>query len=340
MIDFIIGLICLILAQLIIQVRKAYFALPLNEVRRRAIKGDKFYQTIYPVVSYSPTLRILLWIKLALLSSIALVLFARIAPIWLGVVLVLGWLALAFSWLPNSKISKSSIYITEFVTPFFAWFLNWSYPLVKELDRLANIYPNAHTGLYELEDLHQVLSRQSAQADNRISELQLGRARKLLSFENATADQYLKSWKSVMKVADSDLIGPKLLDELHKSGQIAFPVTKGSNQKQAIGVLYKDDIGINSQGKVSDYMHSPIKTVSEHEKIESVLAKFSLSGQNLFMVVNKAHDIVGVLSLKDALSSLLSPALSAHANNNKLTKKIDSLEEEESDSGEIDENSK
>ena len=87
-------------------------------------------------------------------------------------------------------------------------------------------------------------------------------------------------------------------------------VTKGNKSdsgKELVGVLNKPDIGLNTQGKVGDYVRSPIRYIQEDETIESALAKFSLTGQILFVVINPKRDIVGYLTLKEALSSILSP---------------------------------
>lgn len=307
MIDFIIGLACLIIALGIIMLRKAYFAKPYYELRRQAIKGDKYARTIYPVVAYGPLLRGLLWILLGIFSAVALVLFARLAPLWLGIILVIGWLWLAFSWLPNTKPSKFSQSLALGVTPLFNWLLNSGYPLVRQLDKITKYYPIAHTGLYEPEDLDQLVERQLEQADNRISTKQLGRIKKLLVFESAVVSTYTQPWSALMILAANDPIGPIMLDELHKSKQTSFVVTKTAKDHQVVGILNRTDVGLNSQGKVADYMHHPVVYVQEDELIESALAKFATGSQILLVVVNKDHLPIGVLTLKDALKALLSP---------------------------------
>lgn len=305
--DFIIAVVCLLLALLVVVLRKAYFALPLYELKRRATRNEQFARAVYPVVSYDSSLRGLLWTMLGIFSAVALVLFARLAPVWLGIGLVAAWLWLAFSWLPNNKTTKLSQDIAVLVTPFLAWVLHHTFPVIQKLGKLSRYYGQPHTGLYESEDLHRVLTQQENQADNRIAVVQLGRVKKLLAFEAASVADYFRPWEEIVKLTAGEPIGPKLLDDLHRSGQTTFPVTKTKSNQELVGILNKEDVGLKSQGLVRDHMRLPPRTINQEETMESALAQFSLSGQVFLIVVDNDQQISGGLSLKDALSSLLLP---------------------------------
>lgn len=310
MTDFIIAVVFLVLALVILMERKAFFALPAYELKRQAASGDKFAREIYPLVSYGSSFRALLWLLLGVFTAVSLVLFARLAPVWFGIIMVAIVLWLTFSWLPSIRLSKLNRDLALLSVPIFAWVLHYAYPLIKELGKLERYYIRdaVHTGLYEPEDLHKVLERQEVQLDNRISAVQLGRLKKLLAFEQAKVSDYMVEWSKVMKLNSEDFVGPKLLDEMHKSGQSAFPVMKGQSSKSAIGVLNKEEVGLMSEGRVADHMHQPIVHAKQKESMESALAKFALSGQSLLLVTDNSVETVGVLTLKDALGSLLAPA--------------------------------
>jgi len=307
MVTFILGSICLILALSLIVLEKSYFDIPAHEVKRQAMKGDRYASMIYPLVAYGKTLRSVLLVMIILFSAIGLVLFARLAPIWLAIILVIVLLWLAFNWIPNADISKTSKRLTKLFSPILLRLVNRVYPVVLKLDGFFNNNKTPHTGIYELEDLKEIITRQALQQDNRISDLQLGRMAKLLVFESTTVGKYKTAWKGIMTIAANEPIGPILLDDMHNSGQVAFPVTIKKNDPKLVGILNKDDVGLKSQGKVADFMHEPVIYINEDEPIENALAKFSLSGRPLLIVNNHKHQIVGVLTLKDALSSILSP---------------------------------
>lgn len=307
MTDFIIAVIFLVLAVVVVALRKAFFALPVYELKRQAAAGDQYSKQIYPVVAYGETFRALLWLLLGIFVAVSLVLFDRLAPVWFGVILdgILLWLT--FSWFPHARARKFNRQLALYAVPVFAWVLHYTYPIVKELGKLGRYYDQGHTGIYENEDLHQVLVRQELQTDNRISAVQLGRLRKFLAFETAVVSQYQTDWKNIMKLSADAPISPLLLDEMHQSGQTAFPVTKTKNSKSLVGILNRDDVGLKSDGRIADHMHSNVRYIKQDEPMESALAKFALSGQVMFVVINKAEDIVGALTLKDALGSLLAP---------------------------------
>ena len=305
MIDFIIACICLILAWQVILLRRAYFSKPVYEVRRQATSGNGFARLIYPVVAYGPTVRAMLWLVLGVLTAIALVLLARLAPIWLGICLLAVWLWLAFSWIPNRRVGALGRQSARMATPVLIWFLNWSYPTMRFLEKLTGRYLPPHTGIYESTDLHRLLHQTAAQPDNRITTEELNGIKKLLTFKLANVTGYLQPWQQVVKVYEDETISPKMLDDLHKSGQAIFPVLNSKAVPRPTGWLYWEDIGLESRGTVHDYMRRPVRYVNEAETLNKVLAKFSLSGSSVFATVNAKQKITGILSLKGVLEALV-----------------------------------
>ena len=170
---------------------------------------------------------------------------------------------------------------------------------------MLRFYAPTHSGIYEPSDLHQLLVRQTQQPDNRIKTKQLGRISQLLEFETSTVSDYSRPWKRSMKLVASDPVGPKLLDEMHRSSQGVFAVIAGKSSREVVGLLNKDDIGLKSSGLIRDHMHGNVETINEDEPIEKSLAKFALSGQALLIVISSADEVIGTITLRDALSSLL-----------------------------------
>ncbi len=329
----IIGLICLVLALAIVLIRKGYFASPLYELKRQAAAGDEYAKTVYPVAAYGTALRSLLWLLLAVFIAVSLVEFDRFAPLAIGVVLDAVLLWLAFSWLPNSNSSPVCRQLTLLANPFFAWVMHYAYRPLAKLDRIHARYARPHTRLYEADDLNRLLDSQLNQPDNRINQVTLLRAKKLIAFESAKVADYKVSWKDVMRVTAGETIGPKLLDDLYKSGQSAFPVTQLKGGKDVIGILNRDSLSLTSQGLVKDFMQTNVTALGEDEPLEAALEKFSDSGQSLFLIVNNDRKVSGVLALKDCLRALMEVEL----NNTTATASEDlALEDyEEMETGEM-----
>ena len=306
MIDFIIACVCLVLAWQVILLRRVYFSKPVYEVRRQATSGNGFARLIYPVIAYGPTVRATLWLLLGVLTAAALVLLAKLAPVWLGICLVAVWLWLAFSWIPNRRVGAMSRQSARLATPMIIWFLNWSYPLMRHLEKLTGRYWPEHTGIYESEDLHRLLRQTAAQPDNRLTEQELKGLKQLLSFKTARVLKYIRPWKLTVKVYEDETISPKLLDDLHKSGQAVFPVLYSKAVPRPTGWLYWEDIGLDSRGTAKDHMRTPIRYINELETLDKALAKYSLSNSSVFVAVNEQRKVTGVLNLWDVLKALVS----------------------------------
>ena len=295
---------CLLLAALALIVKKAYFALPSYELKRRAASGDKYARAIYPATAY-PALRGLLFALSTVLSALGLILFARSSNLVYALVLSVVWLWLIYSWLPNRGVSNFSKQLAKSLSPFFIWLFSWAYPLLKQFERLQNRYKETHTDLYENDDLRSFLRHQARQEDNRISARQLMRLSKLVSFEETTVGHLARSWKSSFRLTESDIVGPKLLDELHRSKQQAFIVTNHKNSRHAVGVLSRDALSLESQGRITDFMLKDVGYIRSDESVESALSYFSSHVSPLLVVLDKENEPVGTLSLADTLNALL-----------------------------------
>jgi CBS domain containing-hemolysin-like protein len=296
--------ICLVLALLMSMLRKAYFSLPAYELKRRAVSGDKIYSKLYPAVA-NRSLRGLLWLLMTALAAAFLVLVSLSVNLGLAIVVAVIWIWLLYSWLPNRRTSSIDYRLAALTAPFFIWLFNWAHPALKYLERVQKRYNEIHTGVYEYQDLRGFLRIQAQQPDNRISPQQLSRLAKLVAFEEAKVNHFFKPWKATIKLAESDIVGPKLLDEMHRSKQLSFAVTKQRNSHQICGVLSRDVVGLSSEGRVSDYMRSDFATIGRDDSMEDALLSFAHSSVPLLIVLDKESEAVGTLSLKDALDALL-----------------------------------
>ena len=301
---FYVAIVCLLLALMASILRRAYYDLPVYELKRRAAGGDKFAQAIYPAVAY-PSLRGLLGLLLAVFSALGLILLNRHIALTYGIVVASLWLWLVYSWIPNRPVSKISRYLARISAPFFVWLFNWSHPALKHLERVQKHYEPPHTQLYEIDDLRRFLHHQARQPDNRISARQLMRLGKLVAFEEAQVGHFSRPWKSSLRVVETDMVGPKLLDEMHRSKQTAFAVTKHKNSHQIIGALSRDALSLESEGQVRDYMRTDIESIGRDEPIESALIRFAQTTTPLLVVLDKENEAIGTLCLSDALDALL-----------------------------------
>ena len=284
-------------------------ALPPAELKRQA-RADKRGKSasIYKLVSYGPSLDVFLGL-LVIASLIGSVLAAYAISWWLvAVVFVLSLLV----WLkdPNGKSGKVHWSLAGYLAYPADWLLVIMDPLFRRLRMVSRSKPKRpHTRAYEKEDLLALIKRQGAQADNRISHSDLQTALAALSFDDKAVGSVMTPRRKVKMVEAGEPIGPHLMDELHASGQISFPVVKGSVKSSSpdiIGALYlRDIIGVEHGGKVSDFAKRPAVYVNEKQTLRQALSAFAKTRQHLLLVVNNFEEIVGILTFEDILNQLI-----------------------------------
>ncbi|OVE79571.1 hypothetical protein BVY00_00060 [bacterium G20] len=223
--------------------------------------------------------------------------------------LLLSWFLLGnqFSIRPGSWLWQ----IAGFLAVPAAYVLSFLQPVVgRAAGLIKNLEPHLHTGVYEKEDLLDLLRRQSGLVDNRISETELKAARGALTFGDKTVTSVMTPRMAVTWVSRDDTISPKLMDDLHKTGHIRFPVTASGSQPtnpEVVGILYLTDLlkNLERSGVVGAVMKKDAHFINESHSLAQALDGFLKSGQHLLIVVNNFEEVVGVLTLEDVLSQIL-----------------------------------
>jgi CBS domain containing-hemolysin-like protein len=308
MTDLIFALILLVVALAGVVVRKTYFAIPIRELKRRAVRHEPLASKIYRVAAYGNSLRSLLWLYIGLTSAGSLVLLARVLPVWLSLLVVGPLLWVAFSLLPASRTTSLGARLTILVTPPIAWLLNYLHPaLSRGADVVERRYlTGRHTGLFERDDLLRLIEQQREQIDSRLSPEELEIARRALSFDQYTVGDVLTPRKDIKVVQASDTVGPILIDELHKSGQDYVLVRDGSETKGPfVGTVAVNQLGLQSTGQVRDTMNDTVYYLHENDPLSEALHAFFVTNYSLFVVVNSAEDYVGVITIESVLRQLL-----------------------------------
>lgn len=306
MTSFIFALVLLGLALLGVVVRKTYYYLPLKELKRQAEHHDPLAAKLYQAVAYGSSLRGFLWLIIALASAGGFVLLARIAPVWLSLLAVIMLLWAAFSWLPATKVTNWGYRLTLFVTPTIARLLGYFYPLLSRGTAVVEKQYSAvaHTGLYERDDLLELIERQQRQKDNRLPPEELEIAKRALSFGDHKISDVLIPRKQIKTVMADDTIGPILIDELHKTGQ-DFMIVREAPRGPILGTLEFKHLDLHSAGRVRDVMDSTVYYVHENDNLSEALHAFFVTNHPFFVVVNSFEEYVGVISVQNVLRQLL-----------------------------------
>jgi len=288
---------------------KIFRSLPLHELRRRARGKDHQAAAIYRVAAYGPTFEGLIY-PLGLASAIILVLWTARTGWWQAVVTIFIELALAFWW-PRARPGGWLWKFGAWVAPLYAKVFSFIRPVLGPLAKLvpAGVWVPVHAGIYEKEDLLELLDSQSGVVDNRVSDQDLLIASNALRFGDKKVASVMTPRREMRLVAEDEAVGPKLMDELHATGFSRFPVVAGSAKAASptvIGTLYfKDLLKHDGKGSIKDIARHDAYFINESCDLHDCLAAFSSSKHQLLIVVNNFEEIVGVISLEDVLEQIL-----------------------------------
>lgn len=303
-------LLLAVLVFLSVSLRKTYQHIPVKELRRRARRGDDFAAVMYRVASYGIGLNVLLWFLIGASGGALFWVLSRNLSGWLAMLLVAGIIWVAFAWLPSRAVSSPNKKVAAMMAPPVAKVLSWMQPLMSWLSvRLNQFRPgHAHTGLYEREDLLELLDRQANQIDNRLSEDELRIARGALLFGERNIREIMTPRRMIKMLIPDAVISPHLMDELHATGFSRFPVMdkNAKGHEEIVGTLFlRDLINYPTSGYVKDIMQRTVYYVNENGSLIHALNAFLKTKHHLFVVVNNFEEIVGVLSIEDVLEQIL-----------------------------------
>jgi CBS domain containing-hemolysin-like protein len=306
MIQFIVALVFLLIALGAITLLKTYYYLPRRELQRQARAHHPLAVVLWRAVAFGSSLQLLLWTVIGVSAGVGLVLLTRVAPPVLGIVVVALTVWLGFVWIPRTRLTSFGGRLAGLATPTVVWLLSVMQPVWSwTTQQLGRFSLGAHTGLYEREDLEDIIERQAAQPDNRISNDVLDLARRALKFDDYRVADVVVSRVGVKSLSADEAIGPVLMDELHAAGHSRFPVYQG-DKNNIVGTLYlRDIVDGKRSGTVATYADRHVFYVHENDRLSEALRAFRQAKQQLLVVVNSFEEYVGIITVTDVLQKLL-----------------------------------
>ena len=299
----IFSLLCIVLAISLGVARKVYAATPANELKRRAVKKETNASKLFQAVTYGDSLWALLWGGIAILGSVGIVLLARSANILLSVAVIISTLSFLFIWLPVSRVTSLGMRVTLFINPVVVWLLAHLHPILSRGAEIAEKrYPAAHTGLFERNDIVQLITQQADQQDSRLSIEELAIVQRALTFGDYQVGDILTPRSTITTVSVTETLGPILIDELHKSTAPFVLVLEGKSK--IVGSLEVNKLGLQSSGPISEHL-SPVYFLHQKDTLREALHAFFVTNYPLFVVVNSFEEYVGIVTIESVLRQLL-----------------------------------
>lgn len=128
-----------------------------------------------------------------------------------------------------------------------------------------------------------------------------------LHFNEKKVEDIMTPRGVVETIAKDEIIGPLVLDELHKTGHSRFPVID-TNIDHIVGVLHIKDllrVGAKDSETAEQAMEKRVFYINQEQTLDHALAAFIKTRHHLFVVVNGYRETAGVLTLEDVMEALL-----------------------------------
>ncbi len=292
---------------LLVSLQRTYSHYPLKELKRRARDGDEIAAALTRAVAYGHSLRAVLWLLILITSGTLFVFVSTSAPIWVALTSIAVFLYLGFVWLPAARISAVSERIAAYSAPVLEKIVSFAHPVIDFVVRTVRKHRpvRVHTGLYDRQDLIDLLATQQVTPGNRIEKLEIGIAAHALTFGDKTIGECMTPRRAIKLVAATDQLGPIVLDELHASGHSRFPVYE-TKQDNIVGTLYLHDlVQVKGNTSVSSLMRKKVFFLHEDQSLHDALQAVLTTHHHMFIVVNSFEEFVGVISSEDVFEAIV-----------------------------------
>ena len=161
--------------------------------------------------------------------------------------------------------------------------------------------------LYSEAELFDLLHRSESMIDPDVAT----QLRKNIAFSTLQVKDHMTPVSKIDVIDAGEILGPLVLDDLHKTGHSRFPVVKGDNSNMIVGLLYLQDVLTidatkKHTAKVESAMKQPVISIKETSTLPDALNLLVSTHQDMLIVQSADDMTAGVLSMHDILSELTS----------------------------------
>jgi CBS domain containing-hemolysin-like protein len=130
-----------------------------------------------------------------------------------------------------------------------------------------------------------------------------------LDFDDKLVSDIMTPKSVVDTISRTEILGPLVLDDLHKTGHSRFPVIDGDID-HIVGMLYLRDVltldgSKKHTSKVESAMSKHVFYIRQDHTLSQALKAFLKTHHHLFVVINEYRETVGIVTLEDTIEALL-----------------------------------
>ncbi|OGL30421.1 hypothetical protein A3F37_00915 [Candidatus Saccharibacteria bacterium RIFCSPHIGHO2_12_FULL_41_12] len=175
-----------------------------------------------------------------------------------------------------------------------------------QLNKLSKYFIGAESDLriyrpYDDKEFKKLIISLSS-SDNLVNKKVLGKIENLFRLEYKTVEDIMIPMSKVIVIDEDDYVGPILLDELHKTTRVIFPVAA---EGQIIGSVHLSDMKDHTgKTKIKDLAKSKINYVQEDATVQDLIEVISEYKNEQFLVLDGKENIQGVVDIYQVIQLL------------------------------------
>jgi CBS domain containing-hemolysin-like protein len=293
MLSLIFAIILLVIILCLISTIKLINYLPEREIKRRT---DSLSIKIKQLIIFKNQTETSLYIIIAILSALDIFILVKSLSTLDGLVIVII-LFLIFVGLVRSQVGKIIRFLGKI---FLSLIIKIIYKLnKKKLINKSVSEKKSHTGIYDLNDVDELIERQLTQDDNRILKEDLKRIKNLINLEKYSVSSFIIDKDYYPVIEPKDLITPIIIDDVKKTDRPFLPVTLDG---EIVGIVPEEIFVLKNNGHIEDFMDSNIKFISNRFSLLETLSYFINSKKDYLVVQDDYNSYLGLVYLRDIVN--------------------------------------
>jgi len=278
----------------------------LSELKRRSKQSDAFVLELDRYELHAALITFLRAVRALLLVGIVCLLIGAFG--WfIGILLslIVAVLYPAAARIGGVRRSGQTLYVK-----WEPWLLDFA----DRFERVFHILREPATSVHEAPrkiDSREELSELVERSHDVIGENERLLLTSALAFPDKKVSEVMTPRSVIDFIKHSEFLGPLVLDELHALGHSRLPVI-ADDLDHVVGVLHLRDLlslDVRRSTTAEKAMEKKVFYIREDDTLEHALAAFIKNRHHLFIVINKARETVGLVTLEDVLETLIGRAI-------------------------------
>ena len=272
------------------------------ERKRLVGTGNEHAINEQSIESYRNELVALLRLVSLLFLVIAIFVAVSYFGVWIGMVIAL---LVAISYMPLARVKLLAMYAQRYFDRHYTVLINAiaRSSALRVIVSAPRTYASLEPKIHSREELLHIIDQGSAVISSEEKDMLFHSLR----FSNRFVSELMVPVDEIVTVKKDELLGPLVLDDLHKTGHNRFPVINHSIDT-IIGILHLRNLLTLDSGKktttAEKAMDTKVEYLHETDTLRQAVSAFLHHHQHLLIVVNKSGETVGLLTIEDVVEAL------------------------------------